>query len=117
MTRAAFDATWQRILDAGMIGGIEEGLKVLLGEVGLPMMVGGSILGVLLAVPLYPLTYRAVVAHRRRRDARLAYERLRELRSIAPIDPLRPPYGPSDTGEDFPPTVDPPEIQREESVL
>jgi len=80
MTRADFDALWQRILDAGMIGGIREGFHTLVGDLGPPMMIGGVILGLALAVPSYPLTYRAIRLHRRRREARIAYERLRELR-------------------------------------
>ena len=92
VTHEAFDATWQSILDAGMIGGILEGARVLLGDIGVPMMIGGSILGVIFGVPLYPITYRAVVAQRKRREARIAYERLRELRAEAPVDPLRAPH-------------------------
>ena len=98
MTREAFNANWQTILDAGMIGGIREGVKLLFGDVGLPMLVGGCVLGVLGGVPVYPLTLRAVIAHRRRRDARFAYERLRELRAESTEDPLSAPVRAGDEG-------------------
>jgi uncharacterized protein (DUF2062 family) len=76
-----FAAIWQHIRDAGMIGGIREALVVLTGEIFVPMLIGGSLLGLVFAVPLYPVTKRAARGHRRRREARLAYEKLRELRA------------------------------------
>ncbi len=91
ITRADFEQVWQRIIDAGMFGGAQEGAAVLLGEIGLPMLVGGSILGLIFALPVYPLTYRTVVAHRRRKELKLAGDRLRELRSQLETDPLAPP--------------------------
>ncbi len=81
ISEAAFDASWQQIKAAGMIGGIREALIVLTGELFVPMMIGGSLIGIVLGVPLYPLTRRAVRSNRTRHEARIAYERLRELRA------------------------------------
>jgi uncharacterized protein (DUF2062 family) len=89
ISKEDFAAIWTRIIEAGMIGGIREGFVVLTGAIFLPMMLGGTLIGFVLAVPLYPITYRAVEARRRRRELRRAYLRLRELRAAGESDPPR----------------------------
>lgn len=121
MTREQFNANWQTILDAGMIGGIQEGVRLLFGELGRPMLVGGCVLGLIGAIPTYPITIRAVIAHRRRRDARFAYERLRELRAESPGDPLAAPVRRGDeSGEEAARAErvgrEAPAVEREESI-
>ena len=59
ITRGDFEKIWQQIIDAGMFGGVQEGAVVLLGGIGLPMLVGGSILGLIFAVPLYTVAVRS----------------------------------------------------------
>lgn len=49
-------------------------------EVFLPMLVGGCLLGLLLALPAYPITLRVVRVHQRRRAHKQALLKLRELR-------------------------------------
>jgi hypothetical protein len=95
ISKEDFAAIWRRITDAGMIGWVREAFVVLTGEIFLPMMLGGTLIGLALAVPLYPITFRAVTARRRRREMRQAYLRLRELRARGETDPLSsaPPAG------------------------
>jgi len=88
ISKEDFAAIWGRIANAGMIGGIREAFTVLTGEIFIPMMLGGTLIGLVLAIPLYPVTYRAAAARRRRRDLRRAYLRLRELRATGGDDPL-----------------------------
>lgn len=91
ISRQEFEAIWQRIADAGIIGGIREAALALTGEVFAPMMIGGSILGLLLALPLYPVTVRAARAHRHHRDRRHALMRLRDERRRAREAAAAPP--------------------------
>jgi uncharacterized protein (DUF2062 family) len=116
---ATFDANWavvwQRVSDAGMIEGVMEGARVLLGDIGRPMMIGGSLLGAILALPLYPITRRGVIAHRKRREARHAVDRLKELRAEASTDPLAEPHRPARPPSELHPEVESPgEVQLDE---
>ncbi|MGE3165052.1 MAG: DUF2062 domain-containing protein [Planctomycetota bacterium] len=55
-------------------------LAVVNVEIYVPMLVGGVLLGLVLALPAYPLTLRFMRAHHRRRSHKHALLRLREIR-------------------------------------
>lgn len=52
------------------------------GEVAWPMVVGGAVVGLVLALPTYPITLRMVRAHQRKRAHRDSLETLREQRRL-----------------------------------
>jgi uncharacterized protein (DUF2062 family) len=91
ISQSEFEAIWGRITEAGMIGGIRVALAVLTGEIFLPMMLGGTVIGAILALPVYPLTFRAVVARRRRLERRRALRKLREQRAAEVARDAAPP--------------------------
>ncbi len=53
------------------------------GEIAWPMAVGGAVIGLVLALPTYPITLRLVRAHQRRKLHRQSLQTLRAIRSGA----------------------------------
>lgn len=70
-----------------------ENLAVANVEIYVPMMVGGVLLGLALALPSYPFTMRFVRAHHRRRSHKQALLRLREIRRSERASDALPPGG------------------------
>ncbi|MFQ5653774.1 MAG: DUF2062 domain-containing protein [Planctomycetota bacterium] len=84
VTRERFEEIFRTALDQ-MKGldfwiALRTWVQALSGELALPMMVGGMLLGLLIAIPFYPLTLRGVRLHQRYRARRQALLQLREIR-------------------------------------
>lgn len=83
VTRAAFEEDLNQILRLFNEQGAWDSLRYAIDaklKIFVPMMVGGSVLGAVLAAPAYPLTLRVVRAHQRRKARKAALHQLREVR-------------------------------------
>ncbi len=85
ITREAFEATLQGSIDhlkALELWAAFKALAVVNFQVLLPTTIGGVVVGLLLAVPAYPITLRAVRAAQRLRAHKLALKNMREARKL-----------------------------------
>ena len=62
------DFALENAREAGIVSQSYELLGILSRELMGPMMLGGALIGLVLAIPTYPLIVRAVIAHRHRRS-------------------------------------------------
>ena len=83
ISKETFEASFTTFGDILGDGGIWAALSFLMElklQIVVPMFLGGTLVGLLLAAPAYPLTLGIVRAHQRRKSHKKALQRLRELR-------------------------------------
>ena len=71
LTYAKFEATCTEFMEQLDVAGLwpaTVGFVSEYGDIAVAMTVGGVVLGVILAIPVYPLTLRLVLAHRRHKE-------------------------------------------------